>query len=89
MMAHAPGGPRTLLAWAALAFVAAALQRLPLVNEGLFHHDEVVLARAVERSLAEGELHPAVKGRYGGAARAVVLRAAPPPHRGGRGRRGG
>jgi hypothetical protein len=52
-----------LLPWA--AFVLALAVRLPLMNAGLFHHDEVQLARAVEASWKEHRILPAVKGRQG------------------------
>jgi len=35
------------------------------LNEGLFHVDSVILARAVEESYRTGHLHAAVSGRYG------------------------
>jgi len=57
---------------AMLAFAIAFAVRLPYVNAGLFHHDEVQLARAVEQTVAEGHVLPAVKGRYG----AVLLNVA-------------
>lgn len=59
-----PARRRTWLA-PAVALAAAFALRLPLMNAGLFHHDEVQLARAVEASWREGRLFPAVKGRYG------------------------
>lgn len=43
--------------------------RLHFMNEGLFHHDEVLLARAVETTVEKAHLTGAFNGRYG----AVVL----------------
>jgi hypothetical protein len=39
--------------------------RLYYMNEGLFHHDEIWIAQAVERLYARSELIGAVNGRYG------------------------
>ena len=35
------------------------------LNEGLFHHDSVVLAQAVEQAYQTGHLQPSIRGRYG------------------------
>ncbi|OGW75728.1 MAG: hypothetical protein A2Z72_03425 [Omnitrophica bacterium RBG_13_46_9] len=35
------------------------------INEGLFHHDSVLLAKAVEDTYATGQLQPEARGRYG------------------------
>src|SRR4030042_1469971 len=35
------------------------------INEGLFHHDSVLLAKAVEDTYATGHLQPEARGRYG------------------------
>ncbi|HET6923183.1 MAG TPA: glycosyltransferase family 39 protein [Anaeromyxobacteraceae bacterium] len=64
-------GGRTWLA-AAVALAVAFALRLPLMNAGLFHHDEVQLARAVEGSYRQHRILPAVKGRHG----AVLLNLA-------------
>jgi 4-amino-4-deoxy-L-arabinose transferase-like glycosyltransferase len=46
-------------------FVMNLAMGLALINDGLFHHDAVVLAKAVEDTYASGHLQPAVRGRYG------------------------
>lgn len=46
-------------------FVASLCVRLRYLNEGLFHPDEVALARAVEGSWDHGTLLGAFNGRYG------------------------
>ena len=38
---------------------------LAFINEGLFHYDSVVLAKAVENTYKTGQLQEAVRGRYG------------------------
>ena len=65
--ADAPAAPARRRAWLApaVALVAAFALRLPFMNAGLFHHDEVQLARAVEGSYQAGRVLQAVKGRYG------------------------
>ncbi len=69
-VADVPLGPADAVAFAALA-LAALLARLFLLNDGLFHHDAVRLAQAVEESARIGsltplQLHdPPVSGRYG------------------------
>jgi hypothetical protein len=57
----------------AVAFALALLLRLPFVSAGLFHHDEVELARAVEGSFERHAVLPSVAGRYG----SVLLALAP------------
>jgi hypothetical protein len=44
-----------------LNFIAGML----FINEGLFYHDSVVLAKAVEDTYDTGIVHPAIKGRCG------------------------
>jgi len=39
--------------------------RVLFVNDGLFHHDSVQLAKAVEDTYQTGVLHPATGGKYG------------------------
>lgn len=76
--AHVPPAPRgARAAWLApaVAFLLAFAVRLPFANGGLFHHDEVQLARAVEGSLERRTLLPAVKGRYGAVLLGVALYA--------------
>lgn len=51
---------------AILLFLLNFITGLLFINDGLFHHDSVVLAQAVERTYATGVLQPAIKGRYGG-----------------------
>ena len=58
--------------WIALALVVAAFGlRIAFLNDGLFHHDSIRLAQAVEASHASGQLEPMrlqeppVPGRYG------------------------
>jgi len=46
-------------------FLLNFISGLSLINEGLFHYDSVMLARAVENTSKTGHLHPAVSGRYG------------------------
>ena len=46
-------------------FLGAFLFAFYFMNEGLFHVDSVMLARAVEDSYRTRCLHPAVSGRYG------------------------
>src|SRR5437867_2965614 len=46
-------------------FLLSFLFRFHFRNAGLFHHDEVLLAQAVERSLEQGQLVGTVCGRYG------------------------
>jgi hypothetical protein len=46
-------------------FLGAFLLAWYFINEGLFHVDSVILARAVEESYRTGHLHAAVSGRYG------------------------
>jgi len=61
---------RDWLIAAALVLVSLLL-RLALLNDGLFHHDAIKLAQALETSRAEGQLQPLllhdppVGGRYG------------------------
>ena len=50
---------------ACMLFLLNFISGLFLINEGLFHHDSVILARAVENTYKTGHLHPAVSGRYG------------------------
>jgi len=52
-------------------FALSFLFRLPFMNQGLFHHDEVLLARAVEGTVARLQLVGEFNGRYG----AVLLNA--------------
>ncbi len=52
--------------WAGIAlFLGSFFFCLFFINEGLFHVDSVVLAKAVEEVYKTGHLHPAVSGRYG------------------------
>lgn len=51
--------------WPAVLFVVTLLVRLPFRAAGLSHHDEVPLATAVESTVADGRLAPALHGRYG------------------------
>ncbi len=60
-----PSGRHSAALQIAIVFILAFAVRLPLMNAGLFHHDEVQLARAVEGSFETSRLQPAVKGRYG------------------------
>jgi hypothetical protein len=46
-------------------FLLAFFFRLYFKNAGLFHHDEILLAKAVEGSLAQHRLLPAFHARYG------------------------
>ncbi len=46
-------------------FLLNFLIGLVFINEGLFHHDSVILAQAVEKTFHTGILQPAVRGRYG------------------------
>ncbi|MCX5666773.1 MAG: glycosyltransferase family 39 protein [Candidatus Omnitrophica bacterium] len=55
---------RTKLVVLSLFVVNLAMGFL-LINEGLFHQDAVILAKAVENTYANGRLQPAVRGRYG------------------------
>jgi Dolichyl-phosphate-mannose-protein mannosyltransferase len=50
---------------AILLFSVSLLAGVLFMNEGLFYHDSVVLAQAVESTQATGILHPAIRGRYG------------------------
>ncbi len=67
LAAGPPAAAARRRAWLApaVALVAAFALRLPYMNAGLFHHDEVQLARAVEGSYRAGRVLPAVKGRHG------------------------
>ncbi|MFA5146924.1 MAG: glycosyltransferase family 39 protein [Candidatus Omnitrophota bacterium] len=56
-------------------FLLNLLAGLLFINEGLFHHDSVLLAKAVEDTYATGHLHPAARGRYGSVAVNCVLHA--------------
>lgn len=49
--------------WMVLLFVSFVI-RIIYVNDGLFHHDSVQLANAVEATLESGVVHPAVGGKY-------------------------
>jgi hypothetical protein len=55
------------------AFAAAFVFRLPFMNAGLFHHDEVLLARAVEGCFDQHRLLPSFNGRYGAVLINLVL----------------
>lgn len=46
-------------------FSVSFLFRLYFMNDGLFHHDEVLLAKAVEGTLESGRLLGGVNGRFG------------------------
>jgi hypothetical protein len=46
-------------------FSVSFVFRLYFMNEGLFHHDEIWIAKAVERLFGKSELIGAVNGRYG------------------------
>ena len=46
-------------------FLSAFFFGLYFINEGLFHYDSVILAKAVEDVYRTGHLQPAVGGRYG------------------------
>lgn len=46
-------------------FSLSFLFRLHFMNDGLFHHDEISLAKAVEGSLEKRQLLGAVNGRFG------------------------
>jgi hypothetical protein len=46
-------------------FLVTITPRYILINDGLFHHDSVQLAKAVEGSIETKELMPAVNNRYG------------------------
>lgn len=46
-------------------FLVTITPRYILINNGLFHHDSVQLAKAVEGSIETKELMPAVNNRYG------------------------
>lgn len=70
-----PEGARRRWLAPAVALAVAFAVRLPLMNAGLFHHDEVQLARAVEGSYREHRLLPAVKGRYGAVLLGLALYA--------------
>jgi len=48
-----------------LIFLIAFLPRLMLINDGLFHHDSVQLAIAVEKTVETLKLHPTVGEREG------------------------
>lgn len=48
-----------------LLFTLNLLAGLIFINEGLFHHDSIVLAKAVEDTYKTGHLQPAIRGRYG------------------------
>lgn len=55
--------------WETLAllflFAFSMVLRLSLLNAGLFHHDSVQLAMAVEESVRDRTIHPIGGGRYG------------------------
>lgn len=58
--------PRNLELVLALAiFLVALCLRFVYMRAGLLHCDEVILAQALDKSLATHELHGAVGGRYG------------------------
>src|SRR5512135_724563 len=59
----------TVLALFLLNFAVGIL----LINEGLFHHDSVLLAKAVEDVFRTGRLQPAFHGRYASVAINTVL----------------
>jgi hypothetical protein len=46
-------------------FSLSFLFRVHFMNDGLFHHDEVILAKAVEGSMEKRQLLGAVNGRFG------------------------
>ena len=48
-----------------LLFLLNFITGMLFINEGLFHHDSVRLAQAVEKTYKTGRLQPAVRGRYG------------------------
>lgn len=54
-----------LIREAAVLFFVNLCAGLFFINEGLFHYDSVILARAVEVTLQTGQLQAAVSGRYG------------------------
>jgi hypothetical protein len=56
---------RHQLVAAGFLFALALGLRIPYVHPGLLHHDEAVLADAVERSYEQRTLLPTVAGRYG------------------------
>lgn len=48
-----------------LLFILNLSAGLMLINEGIFHHDSIFLARAIENTYQTGRLQPAIRGRYG------------------------
>ena len=46
-------------------FLFSFLLRLAFINDGLFHHDSVQLAKAVQKTIDTGKVHSAVGGREG------------------------
>ena len=46
-------------------FIICLITGILLINDGIFHHDGIVLAKAVEDTCRTGQLHSATKGRYG------------------------
>jgi len=47
-----------------IIFFLSLFVRVAYVNDGLFHHDSVQLAKAVSGTVESGELHPAVNNKY-------------------------
>ncbi|MCX5712721.1 MAG: hypothetical protein NTY47_06630 [Candidatus Omnitrophica bacterium] len=46
-------------------FLSNLIIGIVFINEGIFHHDSVVLAQATEKTCQSARLYPQIRGRYG------------------------